>query len=97
MLDPGPNDLARCHAYLSGRVQGVGMRATIQILAQQMKLVGWVRNMDDGRVEALVQGPRVEIERLWKKLQEHRAGLIATLSQIWEPVGTEYHSFDINP
>jgi acylphosphatase len=42
--------------YYTGRVQGVGFRATTERLAQGRAVTGWVRNLDDGRVELFVQG-----------------------------------------
>lgn len=41
----------------SGTVQGVGFRWTNQSLAQEHHLTGWIRNLDDGTVEAELQGP----------------------------------------
>jgi len=55
----------RCvHAFVSGRVQGVGFRAFTQQVAKTLKLGGWVRNLDDGRVELLAQGPPAAVEKL---------------------------------
>lgn len=45
------------HVLVSGRVQGVGYRAWTQHEASLRNLVGWVRNCDDGRVEAILHGP----------------------------------------
>ena len=45
------------HYFISGRVQGVGFRAFTQRLADELRLMGWVRNTTDGRVEAMVSGP----------------------------------------
>ena len=45
------------HVLVSGRVQGVGYRAWTQHQASLRDLAGWVRNCDDGRVEAILHGP----------------------------------------
>jgi acylphosphatase len=45
-----------------GRVQGVWYRASAQAEASRLGLAGWVRNRNDGSVEALVIGPHVEVE-----------------------------------
>ncbi|MFN8459535.1 MAG: acylphosphatase [Anaerolineae bacterium] len=46
----------RAHVFISGRVQGVSFRWFTQRRAQELKLTGWVRNLWDGRVEALFEG-----------------------------------------
>jgi acylphosphatase len=48
--------LTRAHVYISGRVQGVGFRWNTQAMAQRLGLTGWVRNLWDGRVEAVFEG-----------------------------------------
>lgn len=48
--------------YYSGRVQGVGFRYTARDLAQGRKVTGFVRNLDDGRVELVTEGERSEVE-----------------------------------
>jgi acylphosphatase len=46
----------RLHAWVSGRVQGVGFRYFVMQNAQTLGLTGWVRNLHDGRVEVLAEG-----------------------------------------
>src|SRR4051812_48920737 len=46
----------RAHVYVSGRVQGVSFRDAARQEAQELGLNGWVRNLQDGRVEAIFEG-----------------------------------------
>lgn len=48
--------MKRVHVYISGRVQGVLFRAYTKETAQSLSLTGWVRNLSDGRVEAVFEG-----------------------------------------
>jgi acylphosphatase len=52
------------HLEISGRVQGVGFRYSMQREAARLGLTGWVRNRRDGSVEALVQGDEAAVVRL---------------------------------
>lgn len=49
------NDVAK-RVHFSGHVQGVGFRYTTLQIAQQYPIIGWVRNLRDGRVEIQVKG-----------------------------------------
>jgi acylphosphatase len=55
-------ELTRAHVFISGRVQGVGYRFSTQDMAVLNKLNGWVRNLADGRVEAVFEGDRPAVE-----------------------------------
>lgn len=52
------------HVVVSGQVQGVGYRQGCRSVARSLGLVGWVRNLADGRVELFAQGPENGIDRL---------------------------------
>ncbi len=46
----------RAHVYVAGQVQGVNFRGATQEEAERLGLNGWVRNLQDGRVEAVFEG-----------------------------------------
>jgi acylphosphatase len=54
----------RAHVLISGRVQGVNFRATTRDEARKVGVAGWVRNMDDGRVEAVFEGKHAAVQRM---------------------------------
>ncbi len=54
----------RAHVFVTGRVQGVYFRATTRDRARDQGVDGWVRNLDDGRVEAVFEGPRDDVESM---------------------------------
>ena len=54
--------LVRARVLVSGRVQGVWFRESTRELASQLGLSGWVRNLPDGRVEALFEGERAAVD-----------------------------------
>jgi acylphosphatase len=54
----------RLTAWVSGRVQGVGMRWWIRSRALELGLVGWARNTEDGRVEVVAEGERAAAQEL---------------------------------
>lgn len=52
------------HAYVTGQVQQIGYRQSCRQVARSLCLVGWVRNLADGRVEVFAQGDDGEVDRL---------------------------------
>jgi acylphosphatase len=57
-------DIKRMHAVVRGRVQGVFFRAEAAARARSLGLAGWVRNMPDGAVEAVFEGPQQAVESM---------------------------------
>ena len=53
--------IARVRALISGRVQGVFYRESLRRQAQARGVAGWVRNLPDGRVEAVLEGPEGDV------------------------------------
>ncbi len=58
------SDRTRAHVYVSGRVQGVYYRATTRDTAREKGVDGWVRNLADGRVEAVFEGPEDAVREM---------------------------------
>jgi acylphosphatase len=56
--------VVRYRVLVSGRVQGVFFRDTCRRLAQQHGVTGWVRNLPDGRVEAVYEGPAEDVDAM---------------------------------
>ena len=63
-------DTRRVHVIVEGRVQGVFFRAYTRNEAIRLGLAGWVRNRDDGSVEALVEGDTAAVARMLEWFQQ---------------------------
>ena len=63
--------MIQSQVFYSGMVQGVGFRYTILRFAKEMGIKGWVRNLEDGRVQILAQGPSEEVEAFLKQVDQH--------------------------
>ena len=63
-------DRERAHVYVSGQVQGVFFRDSTREQAEQLGLTGWVKNLPDGRVEALFEGPSEKVREMVRWCKE---------------------------
>ena len=76
--------MKRVHCLVSGRVQGVFFRGATQARMRELGVRGWVRNLADGRVEALVEGDDAQLgagARVPAPRSARRAGRSASRSQ----------------
>ncbi|MBN1871079.1 MAG: acylphosphatase [Candidatus Omnitrophica bacterium] len=59
----------RVHILYSGMVQGVGFRFTAERVAANLRLKGWVKNLADGRVEAVLEGEEDKLTIFVEKIK----------------------------
>jgi len=86
----------RAHVFISGRVQGVFFRANARREALRLGVKGWVRNLRDGRVEAVIEGEEDKVKMMVEWCKRGPPGAIVSKVEIfWEPYKGEYKSFDI--
>lgn len=80
------NDVC-ARVVVGGRVQGVFFRYTCAREAAALGLRGTVRNLADGRVEAVFQGPKTSVERLVSWCHDGPpAARVTDVAVSWEPV-----------
>jgi acylphosphatase len=83
------------HIWFSGRVQGVGFRYTAQRIASRYELTGYVRNLDDGRVEMVAQGELDDIEKCLEDIRKTFGSYLRDTEITSQSVITDYRSFEI--
>ena len=88
----------RAHCLIAGRVQGVYFREETRKLAQSLGATGWVRNRDDGRVEAIFEGDEATVDRLiaWCHTGPSRASVRDVVVTREAPTG-EFAGFTVLP
>lgn len=72
------NTIIQAHVFISGKVQGVGYRYYTTKQAQTLKLNGWVKNLPDGRVEAVFEGKTLIVEKMIKWCYEGSPNAVVT-------------------
>ncbi len=89
-------EMARAHILISGIVQGVGFRWSMHRMARRLGVKGWVRNLPDGRVEAVLEGSRERIKELieWAKRGPSWA-VVESVEVRWEEYKGEFTDFEI--
>lgn len=63
--------MKQAHIFYSGIVQGVGFRFTVNSIARDLGVKGWVRNLPDGRVEIMVEAEEEMIKQFYLDIENH--------------------------
>lgn len=86
---------ARLHAFVKGRVQGVGFRFFTMQAAWNHEVYGWVRNRINGDVEVLAEGNRAALDALLEDLKRGPSSAsVHDVNVEWLPYQGEFTSFD---
>lgn len=88
--------IVRAHVFIEGRVQAVSYRYWARKTAQKVNLSGWVKNLADGRVEAVFEGPKIKVSEMIKNCES--GPMLAGVKHIdvsWEEATGEFKGFEI--
>lgn len=86
----------RAHVYISGHVQGVYFRAETRHRARRLGVTGWVRNLWDGRVEAVFEGEAQAVEQMIQWCWRGPEGAAVENVEVrYEPATGEFSGFQI--
>ncbi|MFQ5940532.1 MAG: acylphosphatase [Nitrososphaerales archaeon] len=86
----------RAHVLIKGKVQGVFFRQNMRIVSKRHKVNGWVRNLKDGRVEAVLEGDEMKVSEVIEWC--HAGPAEANVDDIkleYEPYTGEFDSFTV--
>lgn len=87
---------SRVRVTVSGRVQGVFFRSTTRDEAESHNVSGWVKNLSDGRVEALFEGEKDVVEQLIEFCRKGPANaVVGDVEVVWEEYKAEFTGFRI--
>ena len=87
---------ARAHVFVSGQVQGVFFRQSIREKARISGVTGWVRNLPDGRVEAVFEGEQNAVNLLIEYCRKGPVGaMIMDVDVKFEKFAGEFKNFKI--
>lgn len=96
MASAASGDRERAHVRVSGNVQGVFFRDSTREKATQLGLAGWVKNLPDGSVEALFEGPSERVREMARWCEEgpsHAA--VESVDVEYEETGEDLGSFEV--
>lgn len=83
------------HLLIKGKVQGVFFRATARDVAQQLGIAGWIRNTEEGHVEALVSGTDYQVNDFISWCWQGPPGAVVTAVEVADAAPEEMIGFTI--
>lgn len=87
---------SRLRVFYWGKVQGVGFRYGVKTLVNGFEVTGMVRNLQDGRVELVVEGSKDELEAFQQAIRESELGHFIRREEVeWCPAEGAFRGFEI--
>lgn len=94
---PKNNKKIRARVRIAGKVQGVYFRQNTRIVANRHRVTGWVKNLKDGRVEAVLEGNEMDVSEVIEWFYAGPPKAIVDDVQIkYEPYIGEFQEFKVN-
>lgn len=86
----------RVHIFVEGLVQGVFFRENTKSKAESLDIRGWVRNLEDGRVEAVFEGEKKAVEKMieWTK-KGPKFAVVKNIEVKWQEYKGEFGNFEV--
>lgn len=86
----------RAHVFIDGKVQGVYFRSYLSDKADESDITGWVKNLSDGRVEAVFEGEEENVVKMIDFCKEGPPGAkVVDLKVDWFEYTGEFNSFSM--
>lgn len=87
---------SRAHLFIRGHVQGVFYRASTQEAAVRLGLEGWVKNLPDGNVEAVFEGPADKVKQAVEWCYKGPPGAkVSKIDEKWSDYTGEFRDFGV--
>jgi len=88
--------IARAHVFIEGSVQTVSYRYWTKKNAERLNINGWVKNLTEGRVEAVFEGSKTAVEEIIKKCRKGpMLAVVRHIDVVWEDATKEFKNFEI--
>lgn len=84
------------HLFYTGIVQGVGFRYTVESIANDLDVVGWVRNLGDGRVEVMAEAGEDTLKEFLDRINKYFLKYIQDIDVQWNEASGEFKDFQIS-
>lgn len=83
------------HVFFSGMVQGVSFRFTAEAIARELKILGWVKNLYDRRVEIVAEQEEEILKLFLEKIEQHFKNYIKKKQISWQDPTDQFIDFEV--